>query len=71
MPRLEDVHLSHDALGERGRWREMRQLLEGQRHLTSLIHLGLTLEALANVGTQRRDAESDVAVNEKIDFVRE
>jgi hypothetical protein len=65
------MYLRHHPLGERGGWRKMWQLLEGERHLASLVHLCLTLEALANMGTQRRDAEADVAVNEKIDFVRE
>jgi len=49
----------------------MRKLLERNGDLTGLVDLGLALRAFAQVRTQRRDAEANLAVDQQIDFVWE
>jgi hypothetical protein len=69
VPWLEHLDLRHHPVGEERRGGEVRNLLERIHDDERLIDLGAALATLSNMGTQRGDAEADVAVHEKIDFV--
>src|SRR6185437_6574000 len=71
VPRLVDVDLLHDAIGERRRRCQPRQVLDGVDHPASGVELGLALGALSDVCFERRDTKAGLAVEQLVDLVWE
>jgi hypothetical protein len=69
MPRLEDLHLQHHPVGEVRRGGEVREVFDHEEQLLGSIQLGLTLQAVGDVGPEGLHAEAYLGVEEQVDFV--
>jgi hypothetical protein len=69
MPRNENRHLGHHALGKAVGWGEVRQLFDHGSDGTGVIKPASTVVAFGDVGLERRRTESNLVVEKLIDFV--
>ena len=70
MPRLEDLHLTHDPVGESGRGRKVGEGIQGDHELAGFLELGLTGRATSDVGPKGRHAKAFLTIEEQFEFVR-
>ena len=69
--RHEDGHLRHDPIGEPGVRGEVGERLEGVHDDPRVVEPRATLVAFGDMRTKRGDAESGLAVDQKVDLVGE
>ena len=69
VPGHERLNLAHHALGKAVGWSEVRKLFDQGRDRTSVIEPASTVVAFGDVRLERRRAESNLVVEELIDFV--
>jgi hypothetical protein len=69
VPGHERLYVAHHALGKAVGWSEVRELFDQVRDRTSVIEPASTVLAFGDMRFERRCAESDLVVEELIDFV--
>ena len=71
VPRFIDIDLGHHAFGEERRCRQAGQVFDRFHHPAPGFDLRATGRTLPDVRFERRDAKSNLAVEQLVDLVRE
>jgi hypothetical protein len=71
MPRFDDLYLRHHPLRESRRRSEVLQVFEDVHDAARTRQAGLAVLALVDVGAKGSHTETDLAVEQQVDLIRE